>query len=564
MLRRLLPLSVLLSGTVFLAACSSVDSLDAVPATTTQHSTARQGGLAAANSLVANTYVSGKLRSRGGPFLTDSLGRTVYLRGVNAVYKRDPYTLTIDPGMPNSLSEDDARRIATLGFNVVRLGVIWAGIEPGTGGPNQPQICAPGTPTDPKMWNQSVANAYLNQVQRVVNLLGKYHIYSLIDMHQDVYSSVFSGEGAPAWAVCTNGNPVVIYPGRWSDNYSNPAVDASFQNFFFNSVVGNLQGEYDRSWAAVATKFKDNAWVVGYDPINEPLSLQPYKGDQNLLYAQGLSCLYGGSSGATWQLASNATVPCPSSVPKVGLVPLLLNIDKNHLVFPEIDNASDHGKTLFITRAPSYERIVFNFHDYCPQRSGQTGNPTDLVSCSNTELNQLINESQKRPLYATKRQPGGPAIMMTEFGATNNLALAQLLLLDAGTVGLNWAWWSWRYYDDPTGSSSEALISTPDNVYSPVAEALTETRTVAIDGAVLAAQASQSTGMYSLVYVAAGKGPTTIYLSPTAYQQTGYCTYVSGGSVSSKPGSPYLTVQSGKKGETVTVRVVQGSCIAGL
>jgi len=153
---------------------------------------------------------------------------------------------------------------------------------------------------------------------------------------------------------------------------------------------------------------------------------------------------------------------------------------------------------------------------------------------------------------------------MTEFGATNDLSLAQLLVLDAGTVGLNWAWWSWRYYDDPTGSSSEAIISTPDNTYSPVVPALTDTRTVAVDGAVLAAQASQATGMYSLVYVAANKGPTTIYVSPTAYQQTGYCTYVTGGTITSKPGAQYLTVKSGTKGSTVTVRVEPGACVPGL
>ncbi len=546
------------------AACSSGAQSDTVTPTQTQHSKARANGLVNPSTLVSDTFVSGKLSSKGGPFLTDSKGRTVYLRGVNAVYKRAPYTLTVNPGQPNTLGEDDAKRIASLGFNVVRLGVIWAGIEPGTGGPNQPAVCTKGAPKDPNMWNQKVADAYLSQVQAVVNLLGKYHIYSLIDMHQDIYSSVFSGEGAPAWAVCTDGNPVVIYPGRWSNNYSNPAVDASFQNFFFNSVTGDLQGEYDRSWAAVATKFKNNAWVVGYDPINEPLSLQPYKGQDNLLYAQGLSCLYGGSGGDTWQIASNATVPCPTSVPKVGLVPQLLANDPNHLVFPEIDNATDQGKTLYITRARTYDRIVFNFHDYCPQRSGQTGNPTDLVSCSNTELSQLINESQKRPMYATKQQPGGPAIMMTEFGATNDLNLAQLLVLDAGTVGLNWAWWSWRYYDDPTGSSSEAIISTPDNTYSPVVAALSETRTVAVDGAVLAAQASQATGMYSLVYKAAAEAPTTIYISPVAYLQTGYCTYVTGGTISSKPGSQYLTIKSGSRGTTVTVRVEPGSCVPGL
>ena len=40
---------------------------------------------------VDDTVVSGPLSSEGGPYLTDSHGRVVFLRGVNAVYKRAPY-----------------------------------------------------------------------------------------------------------------------------------------------------------------------------------------------------------------------------------------------------------------------------------------------------------------------------------------------------------------------------------------------------------------------------------------------------------------------------------------
>ncbi len=119
----------------------------------------------------------------------------VFLHGVNAVYKRAPYELYADPGKGWSFTRADAARMALLGFNVVRLGVIWQGLEPGTLGPDSPGICTPGTPRDPHQFDARVASAYLARVARTVDLLGRFHIYTLLDMHEDVYSSEFGARG---------------------------------------------------------------------------------------------------------------------------------------------------------------------------------------------------------------------------------------------------------------------------------------------------------------------------------------------------------------------------------
>jgi hypothetical protein len=223
----------------------------------------------------AGSELSGTLYSSGGPFLRDRYGRVVFLHGVDAVYKRPPFELYADPGKPWNFNAQDAREIASLGFNVVRLGILWEGLEPGAGGPNQPSICTPGAPrpvSDLHMFNKAVAHAYLAKVAHTVDLLGRYHIYTLLDMHQDVLSQPFRGEGAPEWAVCTDDDPIVPLDGRWSRNYSNPTLDIAIQHFWSNDVVGNLQGQYDLVWHTVASYFKDNPWVVGYDPFNEPFS----------------------------------------------------------------------------------------------------------------------------------------------------------------------------------------------------------------------------------------------------------------------------------------------------
>ena len=66
------------------------------------------------------------------------------MHGVNVVYKHAPYIAYPDPGEPWNFDATDAAKMQRLGFNVVRLGLEWQALEPGAGGPNQPQICTPG------------------------------------------------------------------------------------------------------------------------------------------------------------------------------------------------------------------------------------------------------------------------------------------------------------------------------------------------------------------------------------------------------------------------------------
>ena len=107
---------------------------------------------------------------------------------------------------PNVLTANEAQRIAQLGFNVVRLGVVWKGLEPGTDPINDAAICTPGAPraSGPGQFDGNTFDTYINRLEATVALLARYGIPSLIDMHQDVYNEAFGGEGAPNWAVCTS------------------------------------------------------------------------------------------------------------------------------------------------------------------------------------------------------------------------------------------------------------------------------------------------------------------------------------------------------------------------
>ena len=85
-------------------------------------------------------------------------------------------------------------------------------------GTNNPSICSRGTPRDPHQFNQTVLNAYLDHLAKTVALPAQYHVYTLLDMHQDVYSEAFDGEGARTGPCARTVLDRPDTPGRWSKN----------------------------------------------------------------------------------------------------------------------------------------------------------------------------------------------------------------------------------------------------------------------------------------------------------------------------------------------------------
>ena len=289
------------------------------------------------------------------------------LHGVDLVYKVPPYEVEVQGTGPNTLTPEEAQRMAALGFNVVRLGIIWKGLEPGTAPINDPSICTPGAPraSGPDEFDTAVFNAYLNRLDATIALLAHYGIYALIDMHQDVYNDVFGGEGAPDWAVCTDGvtpRPKLNVP-DWSVNLKGPGVLTAYSHFWRNDVVGNLQGEFDSLWTRVAAHFRDNPSVLGYDPFNEPYGQGLPPSGTGAAFDADLQCFYVGRANPG-KAQSGQAITCPPDDPKVGLIPKMEAADPNHLIFYEPNYTTDSGIANHIGPMP-YPRLVLNFHDYC-------------------------------------------------------------------------------------------------------------------------------------------------------------------------------------------------------
>jgi endoglycosylceramidase len=197
----------------------------------------------------------------------DTQGRDVLLHGVNLVEK-DPQN-----GFLSGKSPFDFQKIRSWGFNCVRLGVIWAGLEPQPG------------------W---IAEQYIEGVAQRVAWAKANDLYVILDMHQDLYSSLFS-DGAPAWATLTGGAPHTVYPGVWSDAYfTSPAVQTALDNFWANAAAEDgigLQDHYAACWQALARRFATEPDVIAYDLMNEPFPGSPAAASQMMLFARGAELL---------------------------------------------------------------------------------------------------------------------------------------------------------------------------------------------------------------------------------------------------------------------------------
>lgn len=160
-----------------------------------------------------------------GSWLKDSLGRTVILRGCNYMGMEFGW---FHHGL------EDFERIKGWGFNIVRIPIAWAYLEP-----------------EPDVYDES----YLAEhVDRVVDYCAQTGLHALIDMHQWTWSSCFGGNGAPAWT-CAHYPPdlagLVLAAGDfWRDDC--------------------LKEHLIEAWRLVARRYRDDTTVIGYDLFNEP------------------------------------------------------------------------------------------------------------------------------------------------------------------------------------------------------------------------------------------------------------------------------------------------------
>ncbi|CAM6081915.1 unnamed protein product [Calypogeia fissa] len=109
----------------------------------------------------------------------DNFGRERIFHGLNVVVKGGPWHPRVDAFDPqSSFTDEDIALLKEWGMNVVRLGIMWPGVEPSRG---------------------YVNSTYLEIMHSIVSKLHSAGIYTLLEFHQDLYASQFCGEGMPSW-----------------------------------------------------------------------------------------------------------------------------------------------------------------------------------------------------------------------------------------------------------------------------------------------------------------------------------------------------------------------------
>jgi endoglycosylceramidase len=462
--------------------------------------------------------------SQHGRWVTDATGRVVVLHGVNMVYKRPPYYPAV-----TGFGTDDAQFLRQEGFNTVRLGLIYAGVEP-----------QPGAYDD----------AYLAQIGRSVQELQDAGIFTMLDFHQDLYNERFQGEGWPDWAVQDDGLPAEPKAGFPANYVLMPALNRAFDHWWANDPAHGrgLQEWYADAWRHVAGRFRGMPFVMGYDLLNEPWP------------------------GSVWPTCANPE-GCPAFDTEK-LTPFsqrvydrIREVDRRGLVWYEPNVIFNNGADTH--HGDLGRRSGMSFHVYC-LAEGSTPRPwpgdlAQQAGCDPFEDRPFQNAD----LQSTQT---GDALLVTEFGATDDLGQIERIAEKADRYMVGWQYWHYCPCDDPTttgAGDTQALVLDPaappegSNVKWEKLLVLVRPYPQAVAGTPLRWDFDSDAKLFELDYSPERAGDrgyfrpgsvTEVFVGHRHYP-AGYVAEVQGGEVVSEPNAEVLLVRSAPGARQVSVRV---------
>jgi len=431
---------------------------------------------------------------RSGPWMVDDQGRVVIAHGVDVVRKNPPF-------VRSEFTDADARLLADEGFTLARIGFIWEGVEP-----------KPGVYDD----------AYIQRVLDLDSLLGRYGIRTLVDFHQDAWSRSTGGDGAPAWATL----------GR--------SADDSFAAFWRDDKgpggVG-IQTRFVDAWEHVARALAGHANILGLDPFNEPYP------------------------GSDFPPPCSDFSPCPSfeSGPLAAFYRRVIGAIRSggaqQTILPE--GIADSGVAAPALPGFADPQMAFTWHFYCnvtqlDPREVDVGTPApEATACQPIEQRDIPNFLD----YA--KGLGVPSVL-GEFSC-NDVNPDNAQIVDQVDSAFT-SWTIWAYYtaaDDPADCPAQSLLvddkqpGSEANAKQPKLDALVVPYAQAIAGTPQVTGFDRSTRTFTLSYDAR-PGTTQVFVPARVYPK-GYATAVTGATVVSDPGAPWLLLRSA--GGSVSVKV---------
>ncbi len=428
-------------------------------------------------------------------------GRVLMLTGVNMVAKG---ALTPEG---RGFGADDADFLVANGFEVVRLGLSPDAFMP-----------TPG----------KVDQAYLASYAQTVKTLTDRGLLVLVDLHQDGWGPATCGNGFPAWMTITHGaeNTCTGFPLYY---ITNPAIQAAFDSFWDNEPAPDgigLQDHVATMFGALAGAVGDDDGVLGYDILNEPWP------------------------GTVWQPCATDPAGCPVQDAE--------GLDELHGKVTEAIRAQDGEHLVF-----GEPYVLFNFGVGATNITLPGGDPDSGLSFHVYPLDPSSEPAVLANAIDWSDRTGG-ALITTEFGATNDIAAIRRLIGEMDRALMPWMWWS---YDENVVHDLRSA-PTGDNVNEEVLAALVRPHAVAVagtptgqaydpDSRVL--EVSWSTTAPGVGVATATPSRDTLIRVPASVYPSGYQVEVTGGRVTSPPGSSSLTVRAAPGATSVSVVVRPGS-----
>ena len=403
-------------------------------------------------------------------FILDNDGRYSIFHGGNVVIKLPPYLPTLDTfDYQMSLNTPhDLETMKRLGFNSVRLGVIWESVE-----------IAPGV----------YDYEYLDKIEDIINTLGENGVYTMVDAHQDVFSRNFCGEGVPYFyvnemgydekcdasfltrilgivGVCKtlsdfnfrldeNGLPLIedCVTHNFQDYHFIAGFSGAYRNFYLNKA--NIQEKFVEFWKVVANRFKGNKYILGYDLWNEPIPGGTMEDIKNLI---------------------------PGRPDVVDILPVyrkvneaLREIDPNYILFfentPVPDTLPIFGGLFLgsMSEKPGTdeEPQVYNFHSYCCLSGadtcahGEASYDKSITVCPKFHTNKFKKEIETATNLKTP-------MFLSEFGACSDSLACYNEIISVIKITeenfISWSYWNYKPYGDHTTSAIEMV--TYEGIYN--------------------------------------------------------------------------------------------------
>ncbi|MFI5776602.1 cellulase family glycosylhydrolase [Nocardia sp. NPDC051570] len=440
--------------------------------------------------------------------------------GENVAAKHVPY-------LPSRLGfgDEDADLLTREGFDAVRLAVFWAAVEP-----------RPGVYDDD----------YLADIRQTVAMLERHGIATLVEAHQDIWSTRYGGDGAPDWATIDDGIPDGPHD-LIGANLANPAYWRATDNFYANRPAADGIGIRDRflaMWRHVAETLSGTPGLIGYGPLNQPPTgaaflpcladfCPPPLADQLRALSRDVTQAIRQGDGAT----------------PVWLAPLI---------------TSNYGSRSDLGQVPD-ANVVYGYNSYCVVAALQGGGGAGCEPQWQAGAVEAARYSGEQRIPA----------MATEFGATGaaDALRANAAIFDDHQDG----WFHWTYFGgDPAtvarDPDAQAIVIDPrrprtdGNINEANLDALARPYPQLTAGIPGPWRFDPGTRQFDYSYTPARAtgdgafpiGSRTVVALPQRQYRDGYHLRLRGGRAVSEPGAPQLRIASCTENGDIALTVLPG------